>query len=213
MKKAKEGQNKIYYVFGNSYQQALNSPFYEPFKGTDTPVLILTNQLDEIILSQSSNFKDFTFVNIEQADIDVIRKDLGLEASHVESQLPEEDVTGFCLWLKDQFSHKVDKVKLSTRVTTLPAILIGKVSSQMFMMMQMMQQQANTGPTQEVEYPKDLTLEINASHPTIINLNILRKEQPAFAKEISKVLLDHVLIASNIPTDVRETNKRSQDTI
>jgi hypothetical protein len=40
------------------------------------------------------------------------------------------------------------------------------------------------------EMPKELTLEINTSHPTIVNLNILRKEDPEFAKEISLVFLD-----------------------
>ena len=52
--------------------------------------------------------------------------------------------------------------------------------------------------------PKDLTLEINPSHPTIINLNEIRKAEPEFAKEISMVFLDQVLTHSNIPYDIKE---------
>lgn len=37
------GQTKIYFAFGNSYDAAMKSPFYEPFKGHEVPVLILTN--------------------------------------------------------------------------------------------------------------------------------------------------------------------------
>jgi len=48
MSKMKDGQTKIYFTFGQSYQAALDSPFYEPFKGKDVPVLVLTNQLDEL---------------------------------------------------------------------------------------------------------------------------------------------------------------------
>jgi molecular chaperone HtpG len=38
-----DGQSKIYFAFGNSYDAAMKSPFYEPFKGKDVPVLIITN--------------------------------------------------------------------------------------------------------------------------------------------------------------------------
>lgn len=155
----------------------MNSPFYQPFKDTGHPVLVLTNQLDELILTQAANYKDFEFVNVEQADVEALRKASGQENPSVTSRLPDEDVTNFCLWLKDTLSHKVEKVKLSQRLTDLPAILIGKMSSQMFMMMQMMQMSnQGQGNIQNMEFPKDLTLEINAAHPTIVNLNILRKE-------------------------------------
>lgn len=57
------------------------------------------------------------------------------------------------------------------------------------------------------EMPKDLTLEINPGHPTIINLNTLRKSDPALAGTVTKVLLDHVMVAGNIPYDFKEHEK------
>lgn len=57
------------------------------------------------------------------------------------------------------------------------------------------------------EMPKDLTLEINPGHPTIINLNTLRKSDPGLAQTITRVLLDHVMIAGNIPYDFKEHEK------
>jgi hypothetical protein len=51
------------------------------------------------------------FQNIEQAAIEDIKKDLGFEIDdEVKSRLPEDEVTGFCLWLKDTLSSKVAKV-------------------------------------------------------------------------------------------------------
>lgn len=50
IKSMKQGQKKIYYVSGANKQQALNSPFMEVFKDSDVPILILTNNVDEIIL-------------------------------------------------------------------------------------------------------------------------------------------------------------------
>ena len=57
------------------------------------------------------------------------------------------------------------------------------------------------------EFPKDLTLEINPGHPTIINLNTLRKSEPALAQTVTRVLLDHVMISGNLPYDFKEHDK------
>lgn len=141
VQKMKPGQKKIYFAFGPTRQAALSSPFYEPFEGKDVPVLVLLNQLDEFCLTGAGNYKGMQFVNVEQTQIDEIRKELGLEpqAESVNSKLPEEDVTNFCLWLKDAMKSKVAKVQLSKRLTNAPAILVGQMSSSMYSMMQMLQ--------------------------------------------------------------------------
>jgi len=133
-------QKKIYFAFGATYDAAMSSPFYEPFKGKDVPVLVLTHQLDEFCLTAAQDHKGMRFVNIEQTQIDEIRKDLGIEVGNqnVESRLPEDDVTNFSLWLKDTLSSKVGRVQLSKRLTSTPAILVGQMSSSMYMMMQML---------------------------------------------------------------------------
>ena len=59
------GQKKIYYAFADHYGGALNSPFYEPFKGKDVPVLVLTSQLDEFCLASAQQYKGMQFQNIE----------------------------------------------------------------------------------------------------------------------------------------------------
>jgi molecular chaperone HtpG len=56
-----DGQSKIYFAFGNSYDSAMKSPFYEPFKGKEVPVIILTNQLDEFCLTSSGEYKGMQF--------------------------------------------------------------------------------------------------------------------------------------------------------
>ena len=58
--------------------------------------------------------------------------------------------------------------------------------------------------------PKELTLEINAAHPTIINLNTLRKAEPEFAKEISLMFLDQIMSANSLPFDAKSGQQRSQ---
>lgn len=56
-----------------------------------------------------------------------MRKELGIEVkdTEVREQLPEEDVTNFCLWLKDSLSQKVSKVQISRRLKDTPAVAVG----------------------------------------------------------------------------------------
>lgn len=54
----------------------MNSPYMEPFKGTDVPVLLINNSIDEFCFSQSGNYKGKKFTNIE-SNYDEIKKDLG----------------------------------------------------------------------------------------------------------------------------------------
>jgi len=65
--KMKEGQDKIYFVVNPSYEGAIKSPYMEPFKGSDVDVLILTNNIDEILFQQTSEFKGKRFVSIESS--------------------------------------------------------------------------------------------------------------------------------------------------
>lgn len=51
---------------------------------------------------------------------------------------------------------------------------------------------------------KDNTLEINAAHPIIVNLNQLRKTNKVMASLVAKQLLDNVMIQSGIPYDMNE---------
>lgn len=122
------------------------SPFMEPFKGEDAPpVLILTNNIDEFCFQNVGKFKDKKFVNIETAYED-ISKDLGKSQEVQDSRIPENDVTSFCLWLKNELSTVVSKVTVSKRLTNTPAIVVGQMSSSMRVMMQMMEQAQGGAP-------------------------------------------------------------------
>jgi TNF receptor-associated protein 1 len=120
----------------------MNNPFMEVFKDSDVPVLMVPNQVDEMVFQQIGTFKGFTFVNVESG-YEEMAKDLGNKEAERDSSLPsipEEDVTQFCLWLKEETKPYVGKVTLSRRLKSAPVVLFGQVSSSMRMMMNMMQQ-------------------------------------------------------------------------
>lgn len=89
-------------------------------------------------------------MNIESS-YDDIQKDLGKQEDDDPkkySRIPEDDITPFCLWLKNELQPIVSKVSISKRLKDAPAIIVGQMSSSMRMMMQMMDQNAQMNPEQ-----------------------------------------------------------------
>lgn len=79
------------------------------------------------------------------------------------------------------------------------------MSSTMRMVMQMMNQQGG-GPNDD-QYKN--TLEINASHPLISKLNLLRKKDAKTASRVAKQFLDNLLVSSGIQFDLQTSTARN----
>jgi HSP90 family molecular chaperone len=84
----KPKQQKIYYVTGSSKEHIEKSPYYEPFLGSEIPVIMLYNQADEIIFAQMQTYKNFILTNIESS-FDEIEQDV-LRA-HTKQQIEDKD--------------------------------------------------------------------------------------------------------------------------
>mmetsp|Transcript_12567 Transcript_12567/g.21153 ORF Transcript_12567/g.21153 Transcript_12567/m.21153 type:complete len:367 (+) Transcript_12567:383-1483(+) len=173
----KDGQKKIYFVSGASEDQINSNPFMEPFLDSDLPVLIVGNQVDEMIFQQIGMYKSFHFVNVESG-YDEISRDIENSKKGQDDlnkpSLPDEDVTNFCLWLKDTTKPYVGKVSLSKRLKSSPAVLYGQISANMRMMMSLMQQQSEdpAEANRQMEMMShNQTLEINPNHQVMIKLN------------------------------------------
>jgi len=145
IKKMKPGQSKIYFMTAASKEAALANPFMDPFRNNPEapPVLILNNNVDEMCFQQIGDFKNHRFANIETS-YDEIQKELKINLDQIPSEgtvsLPEEDVVGFSLWLKNELHQFASKVSISKRLKNQPAVIIGQVSSSMRMVMAMMEQ-------------------------------------------------------------------------
>lgn len=130
-------QEKIYFIVSNGVEGAMSSPFMDPFKGTDVPVLVLDSNIDELVLTQIGKYREKKFVNIE-TNYDSISKDLGkVNDPIIDSKIPEDEIPGLSIWLKESLNPVVGKVQLSQRLKDAPAIITGQHSSSMRMMQQM----------------------------------------------------------------------------
>ena len=122
------------------FDLALKSAYMEPFKGSKIDVLVLNNNIDEILFQQHGDYKGKKFISVE-SHFDEISKDLG---KHVEdevisrSRIPDDEITPFCLWVKNDLTGLIGKVTISRRLKDKPALISGQMSSSMRIMMQMM---------------------------------------------------------------------------
>jgi len=169
VKSMKEGQDKIYYIMAPTYEAARSSPFMDPFRDSNIPVLFIYVAVDEIVFRQLNEYKKLRLINIE-SNYDEVSKEFAGKEVDISQGLAAEDTTGFCLWVKNELQPVVSQVSISKRLKEAPAIVISQASSGMRQYMAMIDK------AQLNEFQKNLTFELNANHKIIMGLNELRKK-------------------------------------
>ncbi|MCQ9423195.1 molecular chaperone HtpG [Pseudomonas sp. LJDD11] len=184
--RAKEGQDKIYYLTGESYAQVRNSPHLEVFRKKGIEVLLLTDRIDEWLMSYLSEFDGKGFVDVARGDLD-----LGKLDSEEDKKAQEEiakDKEGLVERLKTALGESVSEVRVSHRLTDSPAILaIGEQD----LGLQMRQILEASG--QKVPDSKPI-FEFNPAHPLIGKLDG-EPDEDRFV-ELSHILFDQAALAA-----------------
>ncbi|WP_268800729.1 molecular chaperone HtpG [Pseudomonas huanghezhanensis] len=184
--RAKEGQDKIYFLTGESYAQVKNSPHLEVFRKKGIEVLLLTDRIDEWLMSYITDFDAKGFVDVARGDLD-----LGKLDSEEDKKAQEEvakDKEGLIERLKAALGEAVSEVRVSHRLTDSPAILaIGEQD----LGMQMRQILEASG--QKVPESKPI-FEFNPSHPLIGKLDNEQNEE-RFG-DLSHILFDQAALAA-----------------
>jgi len=200
-------QKAIYFLYSPTYEKALSSPYLEPFKAVDIPVIFTEHNLDEVCLKGIGKYKDLEFVNIEtsfESIVSELEKKYPQKLQKKATELvPEEDIAPLCLWAKNEFDGKVTKVTSSKRPSSSPGMILGQISSSMRQIMSLM------GQMNESIGNPDMQVELNVSHKLIRQINTLRKSNPPLASLLIKSLLDYMMISTAIPIDPVPPSNRS----
>ncbi|MCQ2029902.1 molecular chaperone HtpG [Stutzerimonas zhaodongensis] len=186
MSRVKEGQDKIYFLTGESYAQVKNSPHLEVFRKKGIEVLLLTDRIDEWLMSYLTEFDSKQFVDVARGDLD-----LGKLDSEEDKKAQEEIAKakeGLVERLKTALGDEVAEVRVSHRLTDSPAILaIGEQD----LGLQMRQILEASG--QKVPESKPI-FEINPAHPLIEKLDG-EPDEDRFA-DLSHILFDQAALAA-----------------
>ena len=182
-----EQNDEIYWLLAPTRDSALSSAYMEAFKAKGVEVLLLYSTVDEFVMTNLMSYGGKSLVSAEAAKLDLDGED--------KAGLSEEDATKLREWMVTAVDGVKD-VKLSTRLTDSPAIVVGHESASMRRMMTMVESgKAPPLPPQ--------TLEINGSHPIITSLHTARDANPPIASKVANQLFTNALVQAGLLDDPR----------
>ncbi|MPQ66129.1 MULTISPECIES: molecular chaperone HtpG [Pseudomonas] len=184
--RAKEGQDKIYFLTGETYAQVKNSPHLEVFRKKGIEVLLLTDRIDEWLMSYLNEFDGKSFVDVARGDLDLGNLDSEEDKKAAEEVAKTKE--GLVERIKTALGDAVSEVRVSHRLTDSPAILaIGEQD----LGLQMRQILEASG--QKVPDSKPI-FEFNPTHPLIEKLDG-EPDEDRFG-DLSHILLDQAALAA-----------------
>ncbi len=181
-----EGQEKIFYVVAENFNTAKSSPHLEIFRKKGIEVLLLTDRIDDWMMSQLFDFDGKSFqdvtkgeLNLGEVESEEEKKQQEETAKHLESLLER---------LKPVLEARVSEVRVTHRLTDSPACL---VLNDYDMGMQMRKIMEAAG--QKVPDTKPI-FEVNPEHPLIQKLD-QEPDEARFA-DLAYILLDQADLAA-----------------
>lgn len=203
--RAKEGQDKIYYLIGSDRDSIEAGPFLEAFKARGLEVCYFTEAIDEYVFNSLRELDGKQIVSAARGDIEL---DDAEDAPEGEA-LGEEETTALCEFLKEHFGDTVEKVEVGNRLVDSPVAALSPDEGMNPQMRQMMQAMGQGGPDMGVK----VNLEINPRHDLIKNLAAKRESDPEFTKLAASHLLDTALLAAGLLDNQRDLISRGYDVL
>ena len=177
-------QGEIYYIIGKPDENTLQSPYLEAFREKGYEVLIMTDEIDDIIMLDLKEYKDKKIKSAVKGDISLDRT---TESEKEKSKEKFEKLLGI---IKEQLKDDVKDVRLSGRLKDSACCLVageGGLDPQMEKLLKSMGQ----------EVPSDKRiLEINPSHQVFEAMNALAAKggQDQLLKEYIDLLYNQALL-------------------
>ena len=171
VKRMKEGQPAIYHLTATSRDAAERSPHLEALRARGYEVLFFLDPVDELWLRLPREFEGKPLTSVSKGAID-----LGTEEEKKQEEVAQEEASerykDLLLALRAALQDTVKDVRLSRRLTSSPACLVGEASDLSPHMEEMLRRSG-----QDVPRVKRV-LEVNASHPLLTQLLAFRTAHP-----------------------------------
>ncbi|HDR1495953.1 TPA: molecular chaperone HtpG [Pasteurella multocida] len=180
----KEGQKAIYYITADTYVAAKNSPHLELFNKKGIEVLLLSDRIDEWMLSYLTEFDGKPLQTISKADLDL--GDLA-DKEEDSQKAQDEQYASFVERVKTLLGERVKEVRLTHRFTDTPAVVSTGDDQMTTQMAKLFAAAGQAMP--EVKY----TFELNPEHGLVQKVAEIADEQQ-FADWI-ELLLEQAMLA------------------
>lgn len=184
-----ETQKEIYYLIGDRKEGIDSNPLLEAFRSKGYEVLLMTDPIDEFMMSSLTEFSEKKFHDISRGDVDFEKTEDEKKAE----ESSKSEFKGLCEALQKTLDTDIKEVRISSRLKESPCCLVTSedaMSSRMERMMEAMGQG-------KMEKSKRI-LEINPTHP-ICEMLKAKIDKAEDLEDWPKALYGQALLAEGSP--------------
>ncbi|MCV6609162.1 MAG: molecular chaperone HtpG [Amphritea sp.] len=181
-----EGQEKIYFTVAENHNTAKNSPHLEIFRKKGIEVLLMSDRVDEWMMSQLFDFDGKSFQDVSKGELD-----LGETENEEEKKAQEEtakELEGLTERLQSSLEEQVSEVRVTHRLTDSPACVVLGAYDMGMQMRKIMEAAGQAVPDSKPIF------EINPEHPLISKLDH-EADEDRF-KELALVVFEQAQLAA-----------------
>ena len=183
-----EGQEKIYYISGESKERAGKLPQVQALDTKGYDVLLFADEVDEFVPQMLMTYAEKQFCN-------AATEDLGLQTEEEKKQIEEkaEELKGLLTFIKDALGEEITEVKLSGNLGSAPVCMTP--ASGMSFEMEKYFKRMNP----EMPIPSARILELNPEHDAVKALQNAMVSDTAKAKDYAKLLCCQAQLLADLP--------------
>jgi molecular chaperone HtpG len=159
-----EGQEQIYYMTGESRTAIENSPHMEAPRAKGYEVLLFTDPIDEVWVDSVPEFDGTPLTSIGKGQVDLDGAEIAAE--------DKDRFAGLLTWMGATLEDEVREVRLTSRLTTSPACLVGDTGDMTPTLEKMYRAMGQELPTIK------RILELNPGHPLVDGLRAAHEQRP-----------------------------------
>ena len=185
-----EGQEKIYYIAGESVERISKLPQVKTLTAKGYDVLMFTDEVDEFVPQTLQTYGEKSFCN-------AATEDLGLQTEEEKKALEEkaETMKELLSFLQDALGEGVKEVRLSGELGSAPVALVSGTG----MSFEMEKYFKRMNPDMPV--PNERILEINPDHDAVKALTAATESDPVKAADYAKLLYAQAQLMAELPLE------------
>ena len=180
-------QKAIYYITADSHNAASTSPHLEIFRKNDVEVLLLSDPVDEWLVSSLNEYKDKPLKSVAKGALDL--DDFASPEDKKASEQKEKDLSELTEKMQSVLEGKVKSVRVSLRLTDSPACLVADETDLGGNLERILSAMGQSAPDAKP------IMEINPDHP------LIRQLAPEHARlgDWTQVLFDQAALSEGAP--------------
>jgi len=185
IERMKEGQDNIYYITADSPAAARHSPHLEVFRKKGVEVLLLSDRVDEWLVTNLHEYKGKHLQSVTKGELDLGKLADGDDKEKVEQAQKEHG--DLLKRLKDSLGERVNEVRPSTRLVDSPACIVVGAHDMSANLARVLKSVGQAAPSMKP------TLELNLDHPLVKRLES-ESDQARF-DDLGLILFDQAQLA------------------